>query len=176
MRKVVSILVTLAAAASLACSTMTTAVDYDHTVDWSKYKTFQLATGTPAPTTFVQKRIDNAITNTLTSKGWQAVTSNPSIVVYSHVVLSEQTQLNTMNTGGYGYRGWGGMGGGMSTTTVQKIPIGTLVIDLVDPATKEMVWRGTASDQVSGKGEDSGKVDEAMQKLFANFPPAPGSK
>ena len=39
-----------------------------------------------------------------------------------------------------------------------------------------MVWRGTASDQVSGKGEDQGKVDEAMQKLFANFPPAPGSK
>ena len=107
MSKVVTVLVTLAAAASLACSTMTTAVDYDHTVDWSKYKTFQLATGTPAPTTFVQKRIDNAITNTLTSKGWQAVTSNPSIVVYPHVVLSEQTQLNTMNTGGYGYRGGG---------------------------------------------------------------------
>ncbi len=176
MRKVATVLVTLAAAASLACSTMTTAVDYDHTVDWSKYRTFQLATGTPAPTTFVQKRIDNAITSTLTSKGWQAAASNPNILVYSHVVLSEQTQLNTMNMGGYGYRGWGGWGGGMTTTTVQKIPIGTLVIDLVDPATKEMVWRGTASDQVSGKGEDSGKVDEAMQKLFKDFPPAPGSK
>ena len=177
MRKVATVLVTLAAAASLACSTMTTAVDYDHTVDWNKYKTFQVATGTPAPTTFVQKRIDTAITTTLTSKGWQPVTSDPNIVVYPHVVLSEQTQLNTMNMGGYGYRGWGGWGGGgMATTTVQKIPIGTLVIDLVDPATKEMVWRGQASDQVSGKGEDSGKVDEAMQKLFKDFPPAPGSK
>ena len=130
----------------------------------------------PHPTTFVQKRIDNAITSTLTSKGWQPVTSDPNIVVYPHVVLSEQTQLNTMNMGGYGYRGWGGMGGGMTTTTVQKIPIGTLVVDLVDPATKEMVWRGTASDQVSGKGEDQGKVDEAMQKLFKNFPPAPGQQ
>ena len=176
MRKLATVLVTLASALAVACSTMTTAVDYDHTVDWNKYKTFQLAAGTPAPTTFVQKRIDDAITSTLTSKGWQAVASNPNILVYSHVVLSEQTQLNTMNMGGYGYRGWGGYGGGMSTTTVQKIPIGTLVIDLVDPATKEMVWRGQASDQVSGKGEDQGKVNEAMQKLFEKFPPAPGAK
>ncbi len=174
MRKAAIFLVALAAAFSVACSTMTVGVDYDHTINWSKYSTFQVATGTPAPTTFTQKRIDNAITSTLTSKGWTAVTSNPSIVVYPHVVLSEQTQLNTMNTGGgWGYRGWGGMGG-MSTTTVQKIPMGTLVVDLVDPATKEMVWRGTATDQVSGSGEDQGKVDEAMQKLFADFPP--GSK
>ncbi len=72
MRKVATVLVTLAAAASLACSTMTTAVDYDHTVDWSKYKTFQLATGTPAPTTFVQKRIDDAITSTLDLQGLAA--------------------------------------------------------------------------------------------------------
>jgi Domain of unknown function (DUF4136) len=176
MRKVATILVTLAAAVTVACSTMTTAVDYDHTIDWSKYKTFQVGTGTPAPTTFTQKRIDNAITTTLTSKGWQAVESNPSIMVYPHIVLSEQTQLNTMNMGGFGYRGWGGMGGGMATTTVQKIPMGTLVVDLVDPNTKEMVWRGTATDQVSGSGEDQGKVDEAMQKLFANFPPTPGTK
>jgi len=166
--------VALVSALSVACSTMTTAVDYDHTINWSKYTTFQVGSGTPAPTTFTQKRIDNAITSTLTSKGWQAVTSNPSIMVYPHIVLSEQTQLNTMNMGGFGYRGWGGMGGGMSTTTVQKIPMGTLVVDLVDPATKEMVWRGTATDQVSGSGEDQGKVDEAMQKLFADFPP--GSK
>jgi Domain of unknown function (DUF4136) len=176
MRKAATALGVLIGALTLACSTMTTAVDYDHTIDWSKYKTFQVGTGTPAPTTFTQKRIDDAITSTLTSKGWQPVTSNPSIMVYPHVVLSEQTQLNTMNMGGYGYRGWGGWGGGMTTTTVQKIPIGTLVIDLVDPATKEMVWRGTASDQVSGSGEDQGKINEAMQKLFANFPPTPGKK
>ena len=175
MRKAATLLGVLAAALTAACSSMTTAVDYDHTINWSKYRTFQVETGTPAPTTFTQKRIDNAIASALTSKGWQAVTSNPSIVVYPHVILSEQTQLNTMNMGGFGYRGWGGMGG-MATTTVQKIPMGTLVIDLVDPATKEMVWRGSATDQVSGSGSDQGKLDEAMQKLFENFPPGSGSK
>lgn len=170
MRKAAIFLVALVSALSVACSTMTTAVDYDHTINWSKYKTFQIMEGTKAPTTFTQKRIEDGITAALTAKGWQPSTSSPSILVYPHVVLSSQTQLNTMNMGGFGYRGWGGMGG-MSTTTVQKIPIGTLIVDLVDPSTKEMVWRGTASDQVSGNGEDQGTINEAMQKLFANFPP-----
>ncbi len=171
MRKLTTLIGILACALVAGCSTMTTAVDYDHTISWSKYHTFQLGVGTPAPTTFTQKRIDDAITTTLSSKGWQAVSSNPSVMVYPHVVLSEQTQLNTTTMGGgYGYRGWGGMGG-TATTTVQKIPIGTLIIDLVDPATKEMIWRGTASDQVSGDGSDKGKVQDALTALFKDFPP-----
>jgi hypothetical protein len=176
MRKLATTLVILGAAVTLACSTMTTSVDYDHTVNWSNYKTFQIMEGTKAPTTFTQKRIDDGITQALTAKGWTATTTNPQILVYPHVVLSEQTQLNTMNMGGFGYRGWGGMGGGMSTTTVQKIPIGTLIVDLVDPATKEMVWRGQAQDQVKANGESAETINEAMQKLFQNFPPTPGAK
>jgi hypothetical protein len=38
-----------------------------------------------------------------------------------------------------------------------------------------MVWRGTAQDQVSSTGADKGQVQEAMQALFKNFPPQPGS-
>jgi hypothetical protein len=175
MRKLGTVLVTLAAAATLACSTMTTAVDYDHTINWSNYKTFQIMEGTPSPVTFTQKRIEDGITQALTAKGLQPTTNNPSLLVYPHVVMSQQRQWNTMSMGGFGYRGWGGMGG-MATTTEQNIPIGTLIVDLVDPNSKEMVWRGTASDQVSGTGEDQGTINEALQKLFANFPPTPGSK
>lgn len=176
MQKAATILVTLAAAVIVGCSTMTTSVDYDHTVNWSKYNTFQIMTGTPAPATFTQKRIDDGITQALTAKGWQPTTSNPSILVYSHVVLSQEKQFNTMSMGGWGYRGWGGMGGGMATTTVQNIPIGTLIVDLVDPSSKEMVWRGMAQDQVKANGESAETINEAMQKLFQNFPPAPGAK
>ncbi len=173
MRKAAIFLVALAAALSVACSTMTVAVDYDHTVNWSKYSTFQLMEGTRDPITFTQKRIEDGITTALTSKGWQPTTTNPSILVYSHTVLSQQRQWNATSMGGFGYRGWGGMGG-MATATETNIPIGTLIVDLVDPSTHEMVWRGIAKDQVSGNGEDQGKVGEAMQKLFANFPPGSG--
>lgn len=168
MRKAITVLGLLIGALSLACSTMTTAVDYDHTINWSKYKTFMLAEGTKDPVTFSQKRIETAITTTLTSKGWQAVTSDPSIMVYTHVVLSSQKQWNTQSMGGFGYRGWGG---GATTATETNIPIGTLIVDMVDPNTHEMVWRGTAQDQVSGGGADKGQLQDAMNAIFKNFPP-----
>jgi hypothetical protein len=170
MRKLAIILVILGAAVTLACSTMTTSVDYDHTINWSKYSTFQIMTGTPAPTTFTQKRIDDGITQALQSKGWTPTTSNPTILVYSHVVLSQEKQWTATSMGGFGYRGWGGMGG-MATATQTNIPIGTLIVDLVDPNTHEMVWRGMAQDQVKANGESAQTIQEAMQKLFQNFPP-----
>ncbi len=173
MRK--TILGILIGATSLACSsTLTTNVDYDHTVNWSQFHTFQLQTGTPSPVTFTQKRIDDGITSNLTAKGWQTVTSNPDILVYSHVALSSEKQWNATSMGGFGYRGWGGMGGGMATATQTNIPIGTLIVDLVNPRTKEMVWRGIAQDQVGTNGEQKGQVDAAIAALFKNFPPAAG--
>jgi uncharacterized protein DUF4136 len=173
MRKAAILFGILAGALTLACSTMTTAVDYDHTINWSQFHTFQLAEGTRDPVTFTQKRIEDAITSTLQSKGWTLASSNPDILVYSHVVLSSEKQWNATSMGGFGYRGWGGMGG-MATATQTNIPIGTLIVDMVNPKTKEMVWRGTAQDQVSGNGEDRGKVQDAMNAMFKNFPPQPG--
>ena len=175
MKRLLTVLGILGGVLTLACSTLTTAVDYDHTVNWSQFHTFQLAEGTKDPVTFTQKRIEDAVTGALTGKGWQVATSNADILVYTHVVLTNQKQWNTTSMGGgFGYRGWGG--GGMTQATETNIPIGTLVVDLVNPKTKEMVWRGTASDQVSGSGEDQGKVNDAVAALFKNFPPAPGSK
>jgi Domain of unknown function (DUF4136) len=162
--------VILLGAMALACSTMTTAVDYDHTINWSQFHTFQLADGTKSPDTFTQKRIEDGITTALTSKGWQAVASNPDILVYSHVVLTSEKQWNAQSMGGFGYRGR--MGGGMATATQTNIPIGTIIVDMVNPKTKEMVWRGTAQDQVSGGGSDKGEVQDAMKALFKNFPPS----
>jgi hypothetical protein len=172
MKKAAIALGIVAAALTLACSSMTTAVDYDHTINWSQFHTFALAEGTKDPVTFTQKRIEDGITQQLTSKGWTVATSNPDILVYSHVVLSSEKQWNATSMGGFGYRGWGGMGGGMATATQTNIPIGTIIVDMVNPKTHEMVWRGTAQDQVSGTGADRGQIDQAMQKLFQNFPPA----
>jgi Domain of unknown function (DUF4136) len=176
MRKVATVLGIVAGVLTLACSTLTTAVDYDHTITWSQFHTYQLVEGTRDPVTFTQKRIEDAINGQLSGKGWQAVSSNPDVLVYTHTVLTHQKQWNSTSMGGWGYRGWGGMGGGMATVTETNIPIGTLVVDLVNPKTKELVWRGTASDQVSGSGEDQGKIQDAVAALFKNFPPAPGQK
>ena len=68
---------------------------------------------------------------------------------------------------------------GGQTTTVTNIPTGTLIIDLVDAASNELVWRGTAKDNISTNAtpeERQQKANEVCTQMFAKFPPAPGAK
>jgi len=92
MMKTARVLGILTVALTLSCSSMSTAVDYDHTVDWSQFHTFALAEGTRDPETFTQRRIEDGITQALTSRGWTVATSNPDVLVYSHTVLSQEKQ------------------------------------------------------------------------------------
>jgi hypothetical protein len=62
----------------------------------------------------------------------------------------------------------------MATTTVDNIPVGTLVIDMYDTSTKQLVWRGLATDQLSDKPDkDTKKLEKAVNKMFDKFPPRP---
>jgi hypothetical protein len=56
---------------------------------------------------------------------------------------------------------------------VQQYREGTLVVDLVDRASKQLVWRGTAVDTVTSAAQVQDKVDAAVRDLFANYPPRP---
>jgi hypothetical protein len=61
-----------------------------------------------------------------------------------------------------------------ATTYVENYTVGTLVVDMFDSRTKRLIWRGSASDVVSGKPEkDEKKLNEAVSKMFDHFPPKP---
>jgi len=98
--------------------------------------------------------------------------------VVLHGATEKQKSLNTFYTGGYGGYGWrGGWGGGMSssTTTVDEYTVGTLVVDVFDAKTKQLMYRGIAQDELSDKAEKNAKkLAKASDKLFKDFPP--GSK
>ncbi|HEX3436085.1 MAG TPA: DUF4136 domain-containing protein, partial [Pseudacidobacterium sp.] len=67
---------------------------------------------------------------------------------------------------------WGGMG--MAEATSSTITDGTLVVDMYDPATKQLVWTGAASGTInlSSKQQKNLKnLDKAVQKLLKNYPP-----
>jgi uncharacterized protein DUF4136 len=94
------------------------------------------------------------------------------------VKISTQTVMDVDHFGYGGYYGWGGWGGGFATSTVnvREIPVGTLMVDIVDSASKELVWRGVASDTVNpnAKPEKREKnINQAVAKLFKKFPPTP---
>jgi uncharacterized protein DUF4136 len=161
-------LVILAISAGVACSTVTS-FDYDKTLDFSRFKTFGFAKGTPAHRESTQKRIEGALTSTLWSKGLlPAREQTPDLLVYTHVVLERQQRIDTTACG-YGWN-WGT---GVTTTVVKDVPEGALVVDLVDSENKMLVWRGKAMDTID---RDSEATDDQLQRavkgMFQGFPPA----
>ena len=157
-------------------------VDYDKAADFTKYKTFAIKLGTSWNNPLSEKRVLAEIQQGLTEKGWTATTDDAKAdaIVVLHGATEKQKSLNTFYSGGYGGYGWrGGWGGGMgtSTTTVDEYTVGTLVVDIFDAKTKALVYRGTASDEISNKPEKNAKkLAKASDKLFKDFPPGSAKK
>jgi len=148
-------------------------VDFDKDTDFSKYKTFAFAEGTPTPVTLTNQRIEKAIEAQLAAKGLTRVDGNADLTVVYHCAVRQQTQLNTTNLGGWGWgpgwRRWGG--GGTAITQVERIPVGTLIVDIGDAANRRYVWRGTASKTISDKPDKNAKaIDQEVKKMFEKFP------
>ena len=154
-------------------------VDFDKAADFSKVKTFAIRIGTGWNNPIGEKRVLAEIQQGLTEKGWTvADEAAADALVVLHGATEKQKSLNTFYTGGYGGYGWrGGWGGGMSssTTTVDEYTVGTLVVDVFDAKTKQLMYRGIAQDELSDKPEKNAKkLAKASDKLFKDFPP--GSK
>ena len=152
-------------------------VDFDKATDFSKFKTYMWATGTPVSNPMANQRIIAGIEAQLAAKGLQKVATNADLEVLYHGAVGQQTQLNSTNMGGWGY-GWGRYGGmGTTTTTVQNIPTGELIVDIGDIQAKKFVWRGTASDTLSDNPQkNQKKFGKALAKMFQKFPPPPAKK
>lgn len=62
----------------------------------------------------------------------------------------------------------------MATATSSTMDIGTLVLDMYDPSSKQLVWTGRATKTIDPSNSQEKKqknLDKAMQKLLKNFPP-----
>jgi hypothetical protein len=160
-------------AGAIGCSTLQVNSDYAPGTDFSKYKSFSIKRGEAGQYQIAADRVMNALESALKARGFTSVPEGGDLNVFMHVTIGKDTQINTT---GYGYGGWGGWrwGGGMQTTTVQQIPTGTLVVDLVDAKTKTAVWRGIAKDEIKTTAtseERNQHVNDAAAQLFAGFPP-----
>jgi hypothetical protein len=172
---------TLAAAlafASTALLAQDVKTDFDKDANFGAIKTFQLKIGTSWNNPISEKRISEEFTRALAEKGWRPVDADPDALVLLHGATQKEKTLNTFYSGGYGgygYRGWGAGGMGTATTTTSEYMVGTLVVDIFDAKTKQLMFRGTASDEISDKPEKNvKKVQKAAEKMFKDFPP--GSK
>ena len=158
----------IAAAAWASIST-----DYDHNVNFANFKTYSWGKVETANSIWDQ-RVKSAVDGQLAAKGWTLVPSGGDVVICAFGKTHPEKTLNTFydGFGGGGWR-WRGFGGfGTSTTTVDTYNVGTLVVDMLDPNTKSLIWRGSSSDTLSSNPEkNTKKLDSDVHKMFEHFPP-----
>src|SRR4029077_14533903 len=122
-------------------------MEFDQTIDFSKYKTFAIRDGqlnSRNPTLnspLVKKQIEAEIQNDLTAKGLTMVTSGASDLNVRYTFgAARKTEVEAYPAG------WYGLG-----TRYVRVPYaeGTLVIDLRDPTRRSLVWRAVAAEEKS---------------------------
>jgi len=151
--------------------------DYDRKANFGQYKTYsweQVKTKDPLDV----DRIKSAVNAALAARGWTQVNSAGDVSVVAMEMTHTQQTLNTFYDGFGGGWGWRGLGGiGEATTTTETYKEGTLVVDLFDAKTKQLVWRGSSSDTLSNNSNKNiQNMDKDVVKMFKNFPPDSSKK
>ena len=98
----------------------------------------------------------------MTARGLEVTTGKADLNVRYHFGSARKNEIETYPAG---WRGWG--------TRVVRVPYteGTLVIDLRDPSTRGLVWRGIASEEKSDATKIEGKLDNMVKKALEKYPP-----
>ena len=124
----------------------------------------------------VRKRLEQMVGEQLSVKGLQQVSTGdkPDLLVHYWIGMKDKQRVESTGpaVGVYGGRGPYGYGAGYSGVTTYEYTEGTLIVDLVTPASNELVWRasmvGTLTDS---KEKNLQMAGDAIVKAFEQYPP-----
>jgi hypothetical protein len=174
-----------------ACSSeLHVLTSYDEDADFRSYLTFGVVnydTSTMVsgkPMGFVDRYFKSAIEDQMKERGY-IISDNRDLEIYYYVKLDTQSELVATSYpsyggyygspyyyGYYGGYGYGSVGIGISTTSVQQVDhtTGTLIIDIVDVRADNVVWRGTAQKSIdNNKGGDQREISHIIDRVFNDF-------
>jgi hypothetical protein len=153
--------------------------DFDRNANFGQYKTYSWEQVKTKDALDVG-RIKAAVNAALAAKGWTQVDSGGDVSIIAMEMTHDQQTLNTFYDGfggGWGWRRFGGGGLGEATTTTETYKVGTVVVDLFDTKTKQLIWRGSSTDTLSNNSDKNIKnLDKGVEKMFKNFPPGSSKK
>jgi hypothetical protein len=128
----------------------------------------------------VDKRIRSAIEGNLLAQGYQQIDSEQADFYISyHMMVEQKVSTSNVSTGvtiGRSSRGsYGGIGVGIgSGGTVRAYEQGTLLIDVTEVSSGELIWRGISTQIVSEHSnpeKTTENVNATVEKLLQQFPP-----
>jgi hypothetical protein len=152
-----------------------TKTDYDHSVNFNKYRTFAWKIDKESDdiveNSLVISRIQDAANRQLGIRGMKEDNRNPDVYLVPHV--SAQDMQNVWYSPGPAWNTWGyGGAWGWYDPIVINYVEGTIILDMVDAKTDQLVWRSistkTGDDLISVQKEK--RVDHMMADAFKHFP------
>ena len=164
-----------------SCATTKVKFDYDKSVDFTKYKTFEYygwaENSDKILNQFDKDRIEKAFGAEFKNRNMKYVESGGDLIVTLHIVTEKKTETTATTTsmdGGYGYGGYyghgprygWGTGMGYSTTTYNQYDylVGTLIIDVYDTKEERLIWESIGTKTVDG---DPNTRDQTIPKSVA---------
>jgi hypothetical protein len=155
--------------------------NYDRGTNFAAYKTYQWVDlpgpGGAVPDQLIDLAIKRAVDEQLAQKGLTRVEKDADLRVAYHAVVREEKGVN-LSAFGTGAGPWsgglGGWGNGTVTGQTSTIPVGMLLIDMYDPAKKQLIWRGDATKTIDLKKDPDKNyrnLQKVMAKVFKNYPP-----
>ena len=167
--------------------------DYDHTQDFSGYKTWNFIEDAGPDYVGYESLFTGymitAITLEMDKRGY-VMSDNPDLLANFNVMIQDKTKVTTSPSsmgyygspgGYYGYRGgaygaWGGYGYG-TETHVSQYTEGTFNIDLIDAEKHQLVWEAVGVGRITDKLRENLEqtVREGVPKYFAMYPFVAGS-
>jgi hypothetical protein len=142
--------------------------DFDKSYNFSNLKTFNFAIQKRNPNdplahdSLNDDRIKTALESNLTTSGYKTGNADsPDFAVAYYVTTKNKFDLRDY---GYGPPRWFGS----RDIRVDQYTEGTLTVDIIDVATKQLIWRGRASGTIELKDIDK-KINKAVEKLVKQF-------
>lgn len=182
MRLLSTLMIVVFASSVMAQKVVT---DSDQTYDFSGKKTIQFLgwqnDSDKIMNDLDKERMRTALHDEFQARGMSKVESGAELAVSLFIVVDQKTSTSAYTSyyggTGYGYRGRGGYwGGGHASTTYTESDYleGTLVMDVFDGASKELVWQGVMTGTVKEKPEKRAKsIPKSVRKLMKKFPVQP---
>lgn len=186
MRRPILLLLIAALTGLSACSTTPRPItNVDPAADFASYRTFGFidnpSTNTREYESLVTTFLKAAVAREMDRRGLEFA-EDPDLVVNFYVNTEERIRTRRVpsTSAYYGWRDpfydtWGGYVG--YQTEVDQFTEGTLHIDIIEAASKRLVWEGRLAGRVTEAAiaNMEASIDKGVRIIMAEFPVRPGS-
>ena len=131
-----------------------------------------------ADNSLLRKRLRVALHDALALRGYRKVESveEADFVVTYSVILEDQIRVDGTYYGGYGsYRRHGFGHAHYSNRYVRNFQESTLILDLLDPESEDLIWRGWSNGVVAtrDRSPNEKRLNKGVRRILDLFPPNP---